>query len=257
MMYGQKAPWGRRIAALLLDGIFLNLIGYLALLVFGVDVYALVLLFGMLLYYGILEGSGMHATLGKSICGLIVVDEAGEPITCSRSFLRALFRYVSGFVFGVGYFVAFADPRGRTWHDKWAGTFVVLRQFAPVSAPTAEQPQLERRSFPVSTAQLVGVSGLHAGRAFSIPTQGLLIGRDPTSCDVVFPDNQAGVSRSHCKVQFNPQTCTVVLHDLGSHYGTFQGSGIQVRQGQPVALRNGDEFYLAARSVAFRVVIGQ
>lgn len=38
MMYGQKAPWGRRIAALLLDGIFLNLIGYLALLVFGVDV---------------------------------------------------------------------------------------------------------------------------------------------------------------------------------------------------------------------------
>ncbi len=86
MMYGQKAPWGRRIAALLLDGIFLNLIGYLALLVFGVDVYALVLLFGMLLYYGILEGSGMHATLGKSICGLIVVDEAGEPITCSRSF---------------------------------------------------------------------------------------------------------------------------------------------------------------------------
>ena len=34
MMYGQKAPWGRRIAALLLDGIFLNLIGYLALIVF-------------------------------------------------------------------------------------------------------------------------------------------------------------------------------------------------------------------------------
>lgn len=256
MMYTQKAPWGRRVGALLLDGFFLNLIGYLALFLFGVDFYVLVLLLGMLLYYGILEGSGMHATLGKAICGLIVVDEAGQPITCSRSFLRALFRYVSGFVFGVGYLIAFADPQGRTWHDKWAGTLVALRQPGLSAAPAVLKPQLERRDSLMSTAQLVGVSGLYAGRAFSISPQGLLIGRDPTSCDVVFPDNQAGVSRSHCKVQFNPQTCTVVLHDLGSHYGTFQGSGVQIRQGQPVALRNGDEFYLAARSIAFRVVIG-
>lgn len=255
MIYTQKAPMGRRIGALLLDGIFLNLIGYLAFFLFGYDFYALTLLFGMLLYYGILEGSGLHASLGKCICGLIVVDDQGYPITFSRSFLRALFRYVSGFVLCIGYFVAFGDARGRTWHDQWAGTFVALRQPSPVARPVYPQPDTERRNETMATAQLMGVTGLFAGRAFPISTQGLLIGRDQTSCDLVFPDNQPGVSRNHCKVQFQPATRTVVLYDLGSHFGTFRGNGIRVQQGQPVALSNGDEFYLATRNASFRVVI--
>ena len=254
MVYRQKASMGRRVGALLLDGVFLNILGYVAFFLFGYEFYLLFLLFEMLLYYGILEGSGMHATLGKYLLGLIVVDEQGQPITFSRSFLRALFRYVSGMVFCIGYFVAFGDPQGRTWHDKWSGAFVADRN-APSPAYSPQPKQPERRNDTMITAQLIGVSGLYAGRAFSIPPQGILIGRDQTSCDLSFPDNQAGVSRNHCKVQFNPQTRTVVLHDMGSHYGTFLGSGVRVRQGQPVAMQNGDEFYLATRAVTFRVAV--
>ena len=44
-----------------------------------------------------------------------------------------------------------------------------------------------------------------------------------------------------------------VLYDLGSSFGTYLGSGIQVPQGQPAALRAGDEFYLATRANVFRV----
>ena len=248
-IYHQKATMGKRVVALLLDGVFMNIILSLVFFLLGWNVYVVLTSVAMLLYFGILEGSGMHATLGKYILGLIVVDEDGVPITYSQSFLRALCRYVSGLALGIGYFVAFGDPRGRTWHDKWAHTFVAAR------VASYAQPQPIHYTDATGSAQLVGVSGLFAGRSYPITGQGLLIGRDQTTCDVVFPDNYRGISRTHCKVQYNPQTRTVVLHDLGSHYGTYTGSGVRLRQGSPVALRSGDEFYLADRNTAFRIVI--
>lgn len=116
--YHQKAAMGKRVAALLLDGVFMNIILSLALFLLGWNIYVVLTSVSMLLYFGIFEGSGMHATLGKYILGLIVVDEDGTPITWSQSFRRALFRYVSGLALCIGYFVAFGDPQGRTWHDK-------------------------------------------------------------------------------------------------------------------------------------------
>lgn len=101
--------------------------------------------------------------------------------------------------------------------------------------------------------QIIGISGQFAGQAFPVSTHGVMLGRDPASCDFVFPSNAKGISRNHCKLQFNPQTQMFVLYDLGSSFGTYLGSGIQVPQGQPAALRAGDEFYLATRANVFRV----
>ena len=101
--------------------------------------------------------------------------------------------------------------------------------------------------------QIIGISGQFAGQAFPVSTHGVMLGRDPSSCDFVFPSNIQGISRNHCKLQFNPQTQMFVLYDLGSSYGTFLGSGVRVPQGQPAALRAGDEFYLASRGNVFRV----
>lgn len=52
-----------------------------------------------------------------------------------------------------------------------------------------------------------------------------------------------------------PEPLKVVLYDLGSSYGTFLGNGLRVPQGQPAALRTGDEFYLASRGNVFRVEV--
>ena len=101
--------------------------------------------------------------------------------------------------------------------------------------------------------QIIGISGQFAGQAFPVSTHGVMLGRDPASCDFVFPANAKGISRNHCKLQFNPQTQMFVLYDLGSSFGTYLGSGIQVPQGQPAALCAGDEFYLATRANVFRV----
>ena len=114
------------------------------------------------------------------------------------------------------------------------------------SPPYPSAPMEKFRNLHSSTAP-------QSGQAFPVSTHGVMLGRDPSSCDFVFPSNAKGISRNHCKLQFNPQTQMFVLYDLGSSFGTYLGSGIQVPQGQPAALRAGDEFYLATRANVFRV----
>lgn len=237
-----KAPMGARIGACLLDGLFLWVILVFSMLI-SWGLYLLLALCGSVLYFGICEGSSMSASLGKRICGLMVVDEQGQPLTTGRAFARALCRVLSSAILGIGFLIGLFDPEGKTLHDKLAGTFVTVRQ------PVMGGGQVVYGRQP----QLIGVSGQFAGQAFPVTPQGVLLGRDQASCDFAFPAGTQGISRNHCKVQFNPQTQMFVLYDLGSTYGTFLGNGVQVPQGQPMALRNGDEFYLASRANLFRV----
>ena len=251
-MYQQKGSMGARIGALFLDGLFLSIILSIILFI-SFNLFYVLSPFATFLYYGIFEGSSLHATLGKRICGLIVVDERGIPIGPGKAFLRSLCRLLSGLILCIGYIIGLADPEGKALHDKLAGTFVANRVQAmpPMPQPI---PQPERRP-PVMqiNPQLIGVAGLFAGKSFPIRPQGIMMGRDSAACDFVFPDHAQGISRNHCKIQFNPQTQMFVLYDLGSSYGTFLGNGVRVPQGQPMAMRPGDEFYLASRANLFRV----
>ena len=101
--------------------------------------------------------------------------------------------------------------------------------------------------------QIIGVVGQFAGRVFTMQANTMMMGRDAASCDFVFSESAQGISRNHCKVVFNPQTMMFVLYDLGSSCGTFLSNGVKVLQGQPVALRSGESFYLASPGNLFRV----
>lgn len=255
-MYRQKGSIGARIGALFLDGLIISVILAVALVISS-GLYFILSLIGTVLYYGFCEGSSLHASLGKRMCGLIVVDKAGMPFGYSTSFLRALCRLLSGVCLGVGFLMGLFDPNGAALHDRIAGTFVASRaaaQPAPMPQPAAApvQPQIEKGVSSMNP-QIIGISGQFAGRAFPVSSQGTMMGRDPASCDFVFPDGAQGISRNHCKIQFNPQTQMFILYDLGSSYGTFQGNGMRIPQGQPAALRVGDEFFLGSRANVFRV----
>ncbi len=255
----QKASMGARIGALLLDGLFINIIAsFLAFISF--NLYAIFVVFGTFLYYGICEGSSMSATLGKKICGIIVLDENGNKLSSSQGFLRSLCRILSGIILGIGYLLALFDDENRALHDKLAKTFVAKEiPVAQQQMPIAQQMQTPnptpvQRSVPMGVnPQIIGVAGQFAGKSFQISQQGILMGRDSASCEFAFPDNAQGISRNHCRIMYNPQTQMFVLYDLGSSYGTFLATGAKVLQGQPVALRPGDEFYLASRANTFRV----
>ena len=252
MMYRQKGSIGARIGALLLDGLILNVILGVAWII-SPGLYLILSLLGMVLYYGICEGSSLHASLGKRMCGLIVVDRNGMPFGYGTACLRALCRMLSGLCLGVGFLMGLFDPNGATLHDRLAGTFVASRiAMQPNVVPTPPPPQIEKGAA-FMNPQIIGISGQFAGRAFPIAPQGTMMGREPASCDFVFSDGAQGISRNHCKLQFNPQTQMFILYDLGSTYGTFLGNGARVPQGQPAALRVGDEFYLGSRANVFRV----
>jgi len=72
---------------------------------------------------------------GKRAVGIRIVDAEGLPPGAERGFRRTVGSLVSVFGLFIGYLWALWDPRKQTWHDKMAGTFVVV-------APVEEEERL-------------------------------------------------------------------------------------------------------------------
>jgi len=69
-------------------------------------------------------------TPGKMLLGLQVVNEDGTPVTFGIAFLRSVGYLVSSllFTFPAGFIWAAFDKRKQGWHDKIAGTVVIIRE---------------------------------------------------------------------------------------------------------------------------------
>jgi uncharacterized RDD family membrane protein YckC len=69
-------------------------------------------------------------TPGKMFFGLQVVSADGTPISFGIAFLRAVGYLVSNllFIFPLGFIWAAFDKRKQGWHDKIAGTVVIIRE---------------------------------------------------------------------------------------------------------------------------------
>ena len=121
----------------------------------------------------------------------------------------------------------------------------------PAAAPpAAELPTTRAAAVPVEpplTYKLVATGGLLAGRTFTIGPKGLLIGRDPATCQVVVADDE--VSRTHAWVGLNAEG-EVVVRDHHSANGTYVN---KVRVQERV-LRPTDELCVGAeRRHLFRI----
>jgi uncharacterized RDD family membrane protein YckC len=124
----------RRLAAGLLDHLLLDLIIYFKtgeiLREVNEDsgfLFAVMIIFH-LFYYPVLEGFYKHATVGKWIMRIKVVDESGQGVSIGRSFVRYTVTWVVGFItFGLGILYAGIQKDKRGLHDIWSKTNVVLR----------------------------------------------------------------------------------------------------------------------------------
>ncbi len=85
----QKASLGARFGALLIDGLLIQIILSLTILV-DWYLYLILSVFAAFLYYGIFEGSTLSAPPGKQLLGIIVLDELGNRHTYEKAFLRSL-----------------------------------------------------------------------------------------------------------------------------------------------------------------------
>lgn len=78
-----------------------------------------------LVYSALCDCSPMQGTLAKRLCGLVVVDADGHPISWRRSIVRNAAKLLSALPFFLGFlWIAFSADK-RAWHDWIAGTYVV------------------------------------------------------------------------------------------------------------------------------------
>ena len=100
------------------------------------------------------------------------------------------------------------------------------------------------------TPVVYGVGGAMDGRRYTITQTAMTIGREK-SCHICYPASTPGVSHRHCVLSI--QNGVLMLMDNNSTYGTYlQGTG-QLTPQQPVALKDGDVFYLGEKKNAFRL----
>ncbi len=117
------------------------------------------------------------------------------------------------------------------------GTVSVAPAAPAIPAPPAAPP----RSF--GSVQVT--SGSMAGRRFPITKDGLFVGRDPSKCQIVFPEDN--VSKEHAWIV--PLDNGIYVIDRGSSNGTFVNSLDSPRVSK-VGLNNGDRVYFGKKGGA-------
>lgn len=132
---GPRANFGTRLAAVLIDGVLLALVG-LVLTAVASEAFAQAvnLLLG-LAYYGYLEGSPSGQTVGKRAMNIRVIDFAtGGAIGPGRAIIRYVARILSALPCLLGFLWMLWDAEKQTWHDKLATAVVVPTSAYPVTA---------------------------------------------------------------------------------------------------------------------------
>ena len=87
-----------------------------------------------------------------------------------------------------------------------------------------------------------GVKGEFADKTFETTEDTFVLGRDVSSCNIIFPDKVKGISRVHCKINFSGGRYYIT--DLGSANGTSVNQRRLEKQ-QTVELHSGDCIRLA------------
>ncbi len=100
---------------------------------------------------------------------------------------------------------------------------------------------------------LRGIAGHFRGSVLELADETLTLGRDPHTCQLVFPTTMTDIGRTHCTLRFDQKEQAFWLQDCKSTNGTFLQSGERLPTEQPKRLRPGDRFYLSDQTTSFEV----
>lgn len=272
------APPDRRFHAWVIDRL-IALVGYVAA---GVAAYLLIrsghaalaaaLLVATVLalwLVGVLLTGVAGTTVGKSLCGLRVVDErTGEPIGLTRAAVRQAIVGIGGYpTLGLGdatlAWTATLDRAGsrRAGHDRTVGSVVL--DVRPASAETPRPAPsgivnltalrlapAPRSTDPETTAWRVTFD---TGASFVVDGPAL-VGRSPQPSDgarvVALPD--LSLSKTHAQLGLAPDGALVVM-DRGSTNGSVllrAGARRPLAARQPITLVAGDRVRFASSEMA-------
>ncbi|GFP75490.1 protein kinase domain-containing protein [Clostridium fungisolvens] len=241
--------WKRAYAAVI-DGLIIGTVSTISYYIDGMGILAVVICW---LYFSLFECSSSQGTPGKQVMKLIVTDRYGNRI----SFMHATGRYFSKFIsiltLFIGYILAGTTEKKQALHDIIAGTLVLQKNITPYEIhPSVEShkeilPQFSEShdNFQLPKPVLIGISGYFAGVSIPLGREPIMIGRNYKLCQLVFPEDIAGVSGIHCSISYDAVSKTFILIDQSSSFGTFLYSRKRISSGIPIYLKPGETFYIA------------
>ena len=121
----QKASFGQRAIAALIDGVILFIPTVILIAVGHTAGYLLAMLLGIG-YSVYFEGTQNGQTIGKKMQGIRVVPNGGGTMDPGKAVIRYVCKFVSSFLCGLGYWWMLWDQDKQTWHDKLSSTSVVV-----------------------------------------------------------------------------------------------------------------------------------
>ena len=98
------------------------------------------------------------------------------------------------------------------------------------------------------TRTLIGKQGILAGKRFTISEGETVIGRDPKTCQIVFPRDTKGISHIHCTIIV--RNGKVMVKDNGSSCGTLVDD-VKLAPNQETVVHRGHRIYLGSREQSF------
>lgn len=136
--------------------------------------------------------------------------------------------------------------------------FLIWRQRQPETKPvdalgmsgtgTIGRPSLGTKTKPQYFATLRCAQSPLAPTELLIPTlsgsDSLTVGKDPSVCQIVFPESSEQISGLHCRFGYDKEAHTLHVEDMQSTNGTFVNKR-QLRKGERVRLNNNDVVALA------------
>lgn len=115
-----------RLIALIIDGIILGFLSFLAGLLLGDEIFGIGVGFVVgLLYNSYFWTQNNGQTPGKSVMGIRVVKTSGQPLSIVDAVVRYVGYYINTFLLFIGWLWAIFDSKNQGFHDKLAGTIVV------------------------------------------------------------------------------------------------------------------------------------
>lgn len=102
------------------------------------------------------------------------------------------------------------------------------------------------------TGTVTCINGMYKDIPFPISDgEEMIIGTDPSSCNIIISQNNIYVSRKHCTIKYSiaGDTYTVIDHSTN---GTFCSNGQQLAKNAPKALRKGDTIHLGDANNSYK-----
>lgn len=206
-------------------------------------IYRSVTILGTHLMWAAIEGGALVMVKGQ--------DKLEKSHFIDSRFLKYFatsisFHFVSNFNFGLMRVPFFIDSKYILMSI--AAVYVISTLMNKAIIQILNDTNVQPRKLEKREVFLVSTTGALAGAVFPLKSQ-ITIGRDPTSCNVIFPPKTPFVSRKHCTLESRPDG--VYIMDLNSSAGVFFNDGQRIPSNQWTKVRG--DFYLGSPAVTFSI----